>query len=88
MPPALLGSGSLKALLESREPIIVVVNGDAERIQAASRTRLMSMLFTTMLSGERRAAACWSSGAGDRFCRLRRLGRRSTSPTGAYAACY
>jgi hypothetical protein len=48
----LLGSGSLKALLESREPIVIVVNGDAERIQAASRTRLMSMLFTTMLSGE------------------------------------
>ena len=47
----LLGSGSLKALLESREPILVVVNGDAERIQAASRTRLMSMLFTTMLAG-------------------------------------
>jgi hypothetical protein len=48
----LLGSGSLKALLESREPIVVVVNGDAERIQAASRTRLMSMLFTTMLAGQ------------------------------------
>ena len=48
----LLGSGSLKALLESREPIVIVVNGDAERIQAASRTRLMSMLFTTMLAGE------------------------------------
>jgi hypothetical protein len=47
----LLGSGSLKALLESREPIVIVVNGDAERIQAASRTRLMSMLFTTMLAG-------------------------------------
>jgi hypothetical protein len=47
----LLGSGPLKALLESREPVIVVVNGDAERIQASSRTRLMSMLFTTMLAG-------------------------------------
>jgi hypothetical protein len=47
----LLGRGPLKALLESREPIIVVVNGEAERIQAASRTRLMSMLFTTMLAG-------------------------------------
>jgi Protein of unknown function (DUF3352) len=47
----LLGSGSLKALLESREPIVIVVNGDAERIQAASRTRLMGMLFTAMLAG-------------------------------------
>jgi hypothetical protein len=47
----LMGSGPLKAVLESREPIVIVVNGDTERIQAASRTRLMSMLFTTMLAG-------------------------------------
>ena len=55
----LLESGSLKALLASREPILVVVDGEAERIQAASRTRLMSMLFTRMMSGgpERTASA-------------------------------
>jgi hypothetical protein len=48
---ALLGSEALKTALENREPILVVVNGEAERIQVASRTRIISMLFTTMLAG-------------------------------------
>jgi ferric-dicitrate binding protein FerR (iron transport regulator) len=48
---ALAGPGPLQSLLASREPILVVVNGDTERIQAASRTRLMNALFTTMLAG-------------------------------------
>jgi hypothetical protein len=47
----LLERGPLKALLASREPVLVVVDGEAERIQAASRTRLMGMLFTAMLAG-------------------------------------
>jgi len=45
------GGDAAKALLQSREPILVVVNGETERIQAASRTRLMSMLLTMMMAG-------------------------------------
>ncbi len=48
---AVFGGSTLKELLESREPMLVVVNGETERIQAASRTRLMSMLVTMMLAG-------------------------------------
>ena len=89
----LLGSGPLKALLESREPIIVVVNGDAERIQAASRTRLMSMLFTTMLSGSRSALPAPRTSLLERvaqaivLCRLRRLGRRGSAPLAGWSVC-
>ncbi len=48
---AVFGGSTLKELLDSREPILIVVNGETERIQAASRTRLMSMLVTMMLAG-------------------------------------
>jgi hypothetical protein len=48
---ALFGGGQLKSLLQSREPILAVVNGETERIRLASRTRLMSMVLTTMMSG-------------------------------------
>jgi hypothetical protein len=48
---AVFGGEAAKALLQSREPILVVVNGEMERIQAASRTRLMSMLLTMMMAG-------------------------------------
>ena len=48
---AVFGGEAAKALLQSREPILVVVNGEMERIQAASRTRLMSMLVTMMMAG-------------------------------------
>jgi ferric-dicitrate binding protein FerR (iron transport regulator) len=47
----LLGAGQLKTVLGSREPILVVVDAERERIRAASRTRLMSMIFTAMLAG-------------------------------------
>jgi hypothetical protein len=48
---ALLGGDQLKALLQSREPILAVVNGETERIRLASRTRLMSMVLTMMMAG-------------------------------------
>ncbi|MCC7175070.1 MAG: FecR domain-containing protein [Bryobacterales bacterium] len=52
---AAFGGEAAKTLLQSREPVLVVVNGEGERIQAASRTRLMSMLLTMMLTGQARA---------------------------------
>jgi hypothetical protein len=51
---------SLKQMLESREPILLVINGEKERIQAASRTRLTSLLFDALAmgaSGRKDAAA-------------------------------
>jgi hypothetical protein len=48
---ALMGGEQLKALLQSREPILLVVNGETERIRLASRTRLMSMLLTMTMAG-------------------------------------
>ncbi len=48
---AVFGGDTLKSLLQSREPILAVVNGETERIRLASRTRLMSMLLTTMMAG-------------------------------------
>jgi len=47
----LLGSGAMKTLLSSREPLLVVVDGERERIHAVSRTRLMSLVFALMMSG-------------------------------------
>lgn len=46
-----LGSGTMKTLLSSREPLLVVVDGERERIHAVSRTRLMSLVFALMMSG-------------------------------------
>ena len=48
---SLVESPALNKLLDSREPTLVVFDGEAERIHAASRTRLTSMLLDTMLVG-------------------------------------
>lgn len=48
---SLVESPALNRLLESREPTLIVFDGEAERIHAASRTRLTSMLLDTMLVG-------------------------------------
>ena len=48
---SLVESPALKSLLDSREPMLVVFDGEAERIHAASRTRLTGVLLDTMLLG-------------------------------------
>jgi hypothetical protein len=45
------GGASLRTLLESREPVLVVFKGETERIQAASRTRLMSLVLGLIAAG-------------------------------------
>ncbi len=52
---AAFGGEAARNLLQSREPVLIVVNGERERIQAASRTRFMSMLLTMMMAGQSRA---------------------------------
>jgi hypothetical protein len=47
----LVQSPALKNLMGSREPILVVMNGETERIHAASRTRLTSLILDLMLAG-------------------------------------
>jgi hypothetical protein len=44
MPPG------LRSLLDSRDPVLVVVNGETERIAAFSRTRLASLLVDVLLA--------------------------------------
>lgn len=51
----LLPYPGLKKLADNRDPILVVVNGETERIRAASRTRLTSLVFDALLSGAARA---------------------------------
>jgi hypothetical protein len=41
---------ALRSLLESRDPVLIVVNGEMERIRAASRTRLTSLVLDLMLA--------------------------------------
>jgi len=41
---------TLKNLLENREPLLVVLNGETERIDVASRTRLSSLVLDLMLA--------------------------------------
>ena len=41
----LLSGGTLKALLQNPEPALIVIDGETERIRAASRTRLMSLML-------------------------------------------
>ena len=47
----LLPAGSLKNLLASRNPLLVVFNAEAEQIRAASRTRLSSLVLDSLLAG-------------------------------------
>jgi len=46
---SLVESPALRNLLDSREPILVLIDGEAERIHAASRTRLTSVLLDAMM---------------------------------------
>jgi hypothetical protein len=62
---AVFGGEQLKALLQSREPILAVVNGETERIRVASRTRLMSMVLTMMMAGGQRRAEQPTNAAND-----------------------
>ncbi|MBI3279794.1 MAG: FecR domain-containing protein [Acidobacteria bacterium] len=45
---ALVENPSLKMLLENRNPVLIVLDGETERIHAASRTRLTSLLLDLM----------------------------------------
>lgn len=42
--------GNIRTLLENRDPILVVLNGERERISAVSRTRLTSLVLDAMLA--------------------------------------
>ncbi len=44
-------SGQIGTLLQSREPLLILVNGETERIGASSRNRITAMLFDMMLAG-------------------------------------
>jgi hypothetical protein len=44
-------SPALKQMLESRDPVLLIINGEKERIQAASRTRLTSLLVDMLAMG-------------------------------------
>jgi hypothetical protein len=46
----LVQSPALRGLLASRDPILIVMDGETERIHAASRTRLTSVLLELMLA--------------------------------------
>lgn len=48
---AVVSSPALKSLSQDRDPILVVVNGETERIRVASRTRLTSLILDGMLAG-------------------------------------
>jgi hypothetical protein len=47
----LVQSPVVKNLMGSRDPLLVVMNGETERIHAASRTRLTSLLLDLMIAG-------------------------------------
>ena len=48
---ALVSSPAIEKLMGSRDPVLVVVDGEAEQISAASRTRLTSWLLDALLVG-------------------------------------
>lgn len=48
----LIENPALKQMLDSREPVLILVNAETERIQAVSRNRFTSLLFDTMLASE------------------------------------
>lgn len=45
---------SIKSLMETNRPTLVVINGETERIQAISRTRLTSLVLDMLAAGEAR----------------------------------
>ncbi len=46
-----VNSGPLTTLLQSREPLLILVNGETERIAASSRNRITGMIFDLLLAG-------------------------------------
>jgi len=48
----LVQNPSLKGLMASREPLLIVLDGETERIRAASRNRLTSLILDAMLLQE------------------------------------
>jgi len=46
-----VNSGPLATLLQSREPLLILVNGETERIAASSRNRITGMIFDLLLAG-------------------------------------
>ena len=48
----LVENPTLKQLLDGREPVLILVNAETERIAAVSRNRFTSLLFDTMLAAE------------------------------------
>ncbi len=46
-----VNTGQWATLLQSREPLLVLVNGETERIAAASRNRITALLFDVLLTG-------------------------------------
>jgi len=48
----LVSNEALKQLLENDEPLLVVIDGSTERIDAASRTRLTSLVFDVLLASK------------------------------------
>jgi hypothetical protein len=45
----LVQSPALKGLMDSRDPLLIVLDGETERIRAASRNRLTSLILEAML---------------------------------------
>jgi hypothetical protein len=46
----LVSNPAVKELLQQREPVLLVFDGSTERIEAASRTRLTSLVFDVLLA--------------------------------------
>ena len=44
-------TGQLATLLQGREPLLILINGETERIGAASRNRITGLLFDMLLAG-------------------------------------
>jgi hypothetical protein len=47
---SLVQSPAVKSLIGSRDPILVTLDGETERIHTASRTRLTSLIFDLFLA--------------------------------------
>lgn len=48
---SVVSNPELKTLAQDRDPILVILNGETERIRVASRTRLTSLILDGMLAG-------------------------------------
>lgn len=53
----LVSDGTLKALLQNPEPVLIVMDGETERIRAASRTRLMNLVLGVTLTASSKTHA-------------------------------